>query len=183
MSLGKSLIGAAVLFCLAGTSVAAGPEDHEALARRFVSVLPASDEAAEPTRLDEGQAQRQADLVKANPGKADAVRAAFARRIACSDEKRDAMLPAMMLAIARSLSDEQLQSLIAFYTSPDFARLSALDGESAEAKALMARYPLEKFAEAMKAYATAHVIEDVMAAEQACDAELDEALAKTGVRP
>jgi len=152
---------------------------HDALAARLVAVLPpAGSERNEP---DSFAVERAATLTKAHPDKSAAVATAFADRVRCSDSKRDEGVGRVMFAVARSLSDDDIRGMIAFYTGPDVAVMEKLTEETPEWKAILARYPLMRFAEAMRSQAGPKMIEEVMAAEDACEAVLTATLAKEGI--
>ena len=153
------------------------PSEHDRLAAALVAALPHSDHAPAP---DPFLAERRDALTGKYPAKAERARALLADRQTCSDAKAKEGVSRMMLASAKSLSGDELRSLTAFYSGPDHARLETIKEGSPEWDALLARYPLKRFAAAMQ-QASGTMLDDVFAAEQACDAALTEALAKEGM--
>jgi hypothetical protein len=159
----------------------AGPHDdaHEKLAAAFVAALPPSGPSAREPRAHD--LERSADIAKRHPAKATQVRAIFDARVTCSSERQAESVQQLMLDTARSLSDADLRSLIGFYTGPDHARLETIADGTPEWDALIARYPLIRFTDAMNAEMSAHMMDQVFAAEQACDEQVAAALAKEGI--
>ncbi|WP_066798836.1 hypothetical protein [Sphingomonas soli] len=179
----RLLLPAAALLglALAGTSAGAraSQDAHAELAARLVSVLPPS--GAEPDEPDPFAAERAAGLGKRYPAKSAEIAAAFADRAKCSDTSRSEQVSRVMLAVAMSLSDDDLRAMIAFYTGPDRAVAEKASEGTPEWKALTGRYPLIRFGEAMNAQLGGGFIEQIFAAEEACDAALTAAFAKEGI--
>lgn len=159
--------------------VSARQETHDALAARLVAVLPPA--TAERDGPDPFAVERAADLTRSNPAKSAEISAAFADRARCSDTRRNEGVARVMLAVARSLSDEDLQAMIAFYSGPDHIAAEQISEGSPEWNALLKRYPLTRFGEAMQAQTGALLIDEVMKAEDACEAMLTATLAKQGI--
>lgn len=166
-----------LLLTLALALVQAAPT-HDELAAKFVASLPPSGGEPSPNETILGRAN---DLIQKYPAKEASIRARFADREACSVAKTKEGTNRLMLATAQSLTDAELTSLIAFYSGPDYARLDDIKEGTPEWDALLKKYPLTRFSEAMKAEVDKNLLTDVFAAEGACDDVLKAALAKEGV--
>ncbi|MBX3565323.1 MAG: hypothetical protein KF730_12205 [Sphingomonas sp.] len=169
-----------VLMLSAGQAqISKDPDAHEALAAKLVSVLPPS--GNEQPGPDPLAATRAADITKAHPAKSAAIAAAFADRVRCSSARRDETVSRLLLAVTRKLTDDELRAMIAFYTGPDLAAAEKAEDGSPEMEALMRRYPLKRFGEVMQTEMSTKMFDEVMAAEDACEAGLTETLAKQGI--
>lgn len=146
------LLGALLLQTSPDVAVAPAAD---ALVERFMAVVPPN---AQPT--DAPDPDILASLEAANPGREAEVRRLLEAEAACVAPFQAELSRATLREIARSLGDETLGRLIAFYESDDFRRLTGLvereggeaalsDGERADLEAVMSRYPLEAFSQAV----------------------------------
>ena len=142
-----------------GASVPPVEPAEEALVDRFMAAIPPERNSAR----EEFEAQVLAAFEAANPGREAEVRRLIEAEAACVAPLEAELSRATLREVARGLGDDTLARLIAFYESADFDRMEALgrraeggaalsEGERADLSAIMIRYPLEAFNQAMLAH-------------------------------
>lgn len=170
---------------LAAALVAASPahaQDHAARVDRFLAALPP--ETPKPSDVPDAQeAETNARLVPANPGKEAEIRAATRARAVCSETASQKLARDALRGAAEKLTDAELDQLTGFYTGPDFARMTASGAKPSEAEVaeLMKRYPLQRFMTVSREM-TGEMMEQGFAAFAACDDALAAALERAGVK-
>jgi hypothetical protein len=150
MTIFPILLGALFVF---QTEPAALADD--ALVDRFMAVVPADREPREGP-----DAAIVAALEAANPGREAEVRRLMEMEAACVAPIQAELSRTTLREIARSLGDETLGRLVAFYESADFERTRALtereggeralsESERAELASIARNYPFEEFNQAV----------------------------------
>ena len=164
---------------------APSPAD-EALTNRFVAALP----PARPREIqpDPFELERLAEL---NRGREAEIGQVLEAEAACEAPLLARQTMTMLRGIARSLGREKVEALIAFYEGSDFDRFGELsdrgeaalsDAERTEMAAIVSRYPLAEFNEAMWTTVPDMVADDpIMAELAACRTRRDEALGQAGL--
>lgn len=106
----------------------------EELVEKFIAVLPDSrrlhliDRTPNPALLE--------PFSRLNPGREEEIRTVLSDAQACISEARNAATLDFLRNVARSLGDEKLRRVIAFYTGPDLARIELLLRRSGRREAL-----------------------------------------------
>jgi hypothetical protein len=156
-------------------------QNHGAHVDRFLASLPPGNSPAEQAaELRKDADDKLAKLLKANPGKAAALRPLADANARCSAGVKDRMVKLSLRHAAEALSDAELDKMVEFYTGPDLARLSD-DATEEQLKPLMARYPLQRFAEVMRKGVEAD-FDTGVAGFADCDLKLAEALGHAGLK-
>ena len=164
----------------------------EAVFQKFLSALPeatrlkAPSHSADPAEL--------ATISELNPGKEARVRAILDSYEACIGPANDKALEGMFRHVAGKLGAEKIGRLTAFYEGGDRDRADALferlhagdtlpEAEQAQADALLAKYPLTEFSDAMM-----HAGQDLMTDQafmdtmMACSVTREEAFDREAIR-
>lgn len=172
----------AFALCLPVTAFAqADGASHAQLVDKLIAALPPGDAPVPAAEITvDGE---KLDAVTARyPARTAEIGKVFAERRACSLRGRSAAVAKLMHAVADSMSDVDLRAMIAFYAGPDLARANAMTEGSPEWNALLARYPLTRFAAAMDKQLGEHMLNEVIATETACDARATDAIKILGIK-
>ena len=170
-------------------AAAAVPEN---VFQAFRAALPDAQRLKSPSRAPDPQ--ELARLIVLNPGKAARLRAILGDYEACIGPANDKAVDGRFRHVAATLGEQKIREMTAFYAGAEFKRFDALFGrraagetlapsEQAEADALMARYPVVQFRDAMVAagqkLGSDGAFMDVI---MACSMTREEALDREGVR-
>ncbi|TFI56979.1 hypothetical protein E2493_17450 [Sphingomonas parva] len=164
----------------------------EAVFQKFLSVLPDAQRLKGTTHS--ADPEELAAIAGLNPGKEARVRAILDTYETCAGPANDKALEGMFRRVAGKLGPEKIGRLTAFYEGGDLARADALFGrlragetlpeaEQAQADALLAKYPLPEFGDAMM-HAGQDLMNDraFMDTMMACSVTREEAFDKEGIR-
>lgn len=175
-----------IALLLSATAPAAQPSEQTIAA--FVAALPPSSRKKSES---EDIAAERAEAAKQFPAKKAEVTRIFDQFTSCQEKAVSAETDRALRATALALTEQELQSLTTFYSGADYKRFGELQdlaekrtltaAEKAEEKAIMDRYPLQKFGEATMKIAGSFDNKDALFADlDTCGAAKDKSLEALG---